>query len=200
MAYIYLIHQTGSDAYKIGVSADPKARLRSLQTGNPSKLTLIHVKEVSDQYSVLTEQAIHKALAFLRLEGEWFYIPPAVFGVDFLERLKTSFMSLDINSTCRPSLEDPRVLKAVEFIEKTEELPMKDVPTVAACTLIKRLLDLPEYTQGLGCFGSTSPFVSTLHKGGLIEDRSRASWFPYLDALETQGLIQIDLESNTVSL
>lgn len=80
-AYIYIIcHKNGEDfvaPIKIGVSDNPKKRLKSLSSGNPNKLEIFH------QFALPTREiAFDLENAFLsvkkesRLNGEWFDLSP----------------------------------------------------------------------------------------------------------------------------
>lgn len=66
--YVYIITDTESKAFKIGLSANPEDRLKGLQTGNPHRLELSWVKEGK----LKDERALQKRYASSRLEGEWF--------------------------------------------------------------------------------------------------------------------------------
>lgn len=66
--YVYFV-SGGCSAVKIGWSGgDPKRRVTDLQVGNPKKLTLLHVAPGDRKL----EKALHRALKFCRLHGEWF--------------------------------------------------------------------------------------------------------------------------------
>src|ERR1700751_945933 len=66
---IYLVE--GNGRYKIGISQQSaKARLRSLQTGSPVPLKIIHSAIVCD--CGFAEQLAHGLLMRFRLHGEWF--------------------------------------------------------------------------------------------------------------------------------
>lgn len=53
---------------KIGYSNDPEYRVKSLQTGCPTKL---HIQAIMDGNSQ-TELGLHELFAHLRVRGEWF--------------------------------------------------------------------------------------------------------------------------------
>lgn len=57
-----------NDDVKIGYSADVKQRLRALQTGNPTMLTLLATMK-GDR---TTEAYLHNIFASDRIQGEWF--------------------------------------------------------------------------------------------------------------------------------
>jgi Meiotically Up-regulated Gene 113 (MUG113) protein len=68
---LYFI-QCGDDGpIKIGVSHDPSARLRALQTASPYPLTLLWVHGPLEDAPGL-ELRLHKRHAAIRLQGEWF--------------------------------------------------------------------------------------------------------------------------------
>jgi len=66
---IYLM-KVGKNNYKIGVSFDPRKRLKGVQTGNPYKVELIH--SVSSYRPSKIEMILHLIFSSSRLEGEWF--------------------------------------------------------------------------------------------------------------------------------
>jgi predicted GIY-YIG superfamily endonuclease len=68
--YVYLISDTNSYSYKIGVSNNPEKRIKSLQTGNDNKLKIIH--KVQCQYYNDVETALHNSYQFFKINGEWF--------------------------------------------------------------------------------------------------------------------------------
>lgn len=72
-SYIYII---GSDnpPYKIGISKDPRRRLKELQTGYPQKLRILETRKVDISRTKLLESVIHKHLDQYKMNGEWFNI------------------------------------------------------------------------------------------------------------------------------
>ncbi len=72
--------QAGVDGpIKIGVTASPSARLRSLQTGHFERLYLLGV----GSGTLGTEQEMHAALEPYRIRGEWFRpTPPVIEAVE----------------------------------------------------------------------------------------------------------------------
>lgn len=70
-SYIYII--TNGEDYKVGVSVDPKKRLKQLQTGNSKKLTIVSTFEVSADDVYKMEKEAHREIQ-IRYEkrGEWF--------------------------------------------------------------------------------------------------------------------------------
>jgi hypothetical protein len=76
--FVYILAWDDKGPSKIGIAADPKKRLRTLQTGSPHMLHLKHVEPVGLAASAI-EREVHRALAGRRLSGgsEWFDLPPA---------------------------------------------------------------------------------------------------------------------------
>ncbi len=74
VSYVYVI---GSDnpPYKVGISKNPEARLRALQTGHPARLRIHHKTETPANRTKLLETVIHNNLKHSRLTGEWFNLP-----------------------------------------------------------------------------------------------------------------------------
>lgn len=71
---IYAIQAETTKAIKIGWSFDPKARMATLQTGVPERLSVL-----GTCYGAMTqERAIHAHLAPHRISGEWFKPEPLV--------------------------------------------------------------------------------------------------------------------------
>lgn len=70
MKQVYLIQSLEEGYYKIGVSKNPKKRIKQLQTGNSSELKLIH--SYPSEYAHKIEKAIHNLLKHCKKEGEWF--------------------------------------------------------------------------------------------------------------------------------
>jgi predicted GIY-YIG superfamily endonuclease len=75
MMFLYII--TASEfCHKIGMSADPKARLNALRTGHYQDLKLVFEAEMpSPEWAIWGERAVHKYFASVRIRGEWFTVP-----------------------------------------------------------------------------------------------------------------------------
>ena len=69
--FIYFINST-ENYYKIGVSSNPKKRIKQLQTGNLDKLTLFY--EFKSNYPFKLEKALHNKFNLTNKNGEWFEI------------------------------------------------------------------------------------------------------------------------------
>lgn len=68
--FVYLIHDTQTNCYKIGLSKNPSKRLSSLQTATPNKLVLLHEIETSRMSSL--EKELHYKFQANHLNGEWY--------------------------------------------------------------------------------------------------------------------------------
>ena len=68
--YVYLISDSNTYNYKIGISNNPEKRIKELQTGNENKLKIIH-KVLCENYKNV-ETALHNQYSFLKVNGEWF--------------------------------------------------------------------------------------------------------------------------------
>jgi T5orf172 domain len=77
MHYVYVIAEEGNDSLvKVGISKSATKRLTGLQTGNPRKLTILHVVSVASVSAAYAlEMAVHDRLGKWRLNGEWFDLP-----------------------------------------------------------------------------------------------------------------------------
>lgn len=73
--YLYCISDSNGHC-KFGFSVDPYRRLRSLQTGHSSQLTVIHSVAVKDHTRIRAlEQQLHREIGLhRRVRGEWFAI------------------------------------------------------------------------------------------------------------------------------
>ncbi len=85
---VYFIQNLYNGNIKIGKSNNPKKRLKSLQTANSNKLSL--VATISESY--ISENEVHKMFSHFRLTGEWFSYSEQI--KDFIEKIRTaSFIS-----------------------------------------------------------------------------------------------------------
>lgn len=73
--YIYIAQDSDKGVIKVGVSSNPGERLKQLQTGNSSDLTLVYVSD-SCQQAFEVESKIHEKFANSHIRGEWFKIKP----------------------------------------------------------------------------------------------------------------------------
>ena len=70
--YIYLIRQGDSNYYKIGMSKNPKNRLKDFQVASPQKLTLKHISECENAEPNQQEASLHKKFKEYHVRGEWY--------------------------------------------------------------------------------------------------------------------------------
>jgi hypothetical protein len=73
--FVYIIKAIGTTFHKIGVSANPKKRLKDLQTGNPYKLMVKRRwKFPLKSTALITEKELHIYLSKHKCSGgkEWF--------------------------------------------------------------------------------------------------------------------------------
>jgi hypothetical protein len=68
--YVYAIRNTVTGNIKLGISRNPEARLKQLQTGNDCRLELVAMRPAAARFA--DEKALHNANAHARLSGEWF--------------------------------------------------------------------------------------------------------------------------------
>lgn len=68
--YVYAIKETESGRIKLGISRDPYARLKQMQTGNSQRLQLLAYRKASNRFQ--DEAAIHAKNAQYHIRGEWF--------------------------------------------------------------------------------------------------------------------------------
>jgi hypothetical protein len=92
MRKVYLIR--GNDnRYKIGISVDPRKRLKQLQTGNHDELTIIHTYESVNASKI--ETTLHNRYSHARKIGEWFDMSLSDELV-FLENCKTIDQNINL--------------------------------------------------------------------------------------------------------
>ncbi len=70
-SYIYLI--SNGVSHKVGVSVDPKKRIKQLQTGSPEKLEIVEMWELPKGAVYKLEKECHnKICTYYPKRGEWF--------------------------------------------------------------------------------------------------------------------------------
>lgn len=105
MKKIYVMKS--GDAYKIGVSIEPEARLKNLKIGNPYLKLVYQSQNLSNGYAV--EALIHKKISSHKISNEWFA------GIDENEIVrivdeivssegKTENKNIDKNSSANPTI------------------------------------------------------------------------------------------------
>jgi predicted GIY-YIG superfamily endonuclease len=70
MVFLYLIKNIDNSTYKIGVSKNPSTRIKQLQTGNASKLEIIHIFKTTFPYKI--ESSLHRKYSLQNIHNEWF--------------------------------------------------------------------------------------------------------------------------------
>jgi hypothetical protein len=83
--HVYIIQKLSDCTFKIGVSKNPKQRLKALQTGNEGKLKLLD--SYASEFAHKIERTLHRQLSHYKGEGEWFDIS-LVEAYDFHEKCK----------------------------------------------------------------------------------------------------------------
>ena len=82
--YIYIAYSEQSRLYKVGTSIDPRCRINTLCTGDPS---IILLSSYPTHDMPLIERLVHQRLRPLRVYKEWFRLSPAM--LSWLEDLLT---------------------------------------------------------------------------------------------------------------
>lgn len=97
MKFIYLIQSLENSYYKIGVSKNPKRRIKQLQTGNASELRLIDTYE--SEYAYKIEKTLQRKYSYLKKKGEWFdmSITNEVFFTQECQKIEESIIFLKKN-------------------------------------------------------------------------------------------------------
>ena len=72
MCFVYLMHDTSNDYYKIGISNNPSYRERTLQSEKPTIEVIISKKFPVRKIAESIEKALHETYSEKRLRGEWF--------------------------------------------------------------------------------------------------------------------------------
>jgi len=67
--YVYAILESGTGRIKLGISRNPKARLKQLQTGNSSTLELVATRRAGN---FKDESEVHSLNSGIHIRGEWF--------------------------------------------------------------------------------------------------------------------------------
>lgn len=81
---LYIIKQSGSNFYKIGISSDIKKRFAAIQNGNTSELEIIFNETF--YLCDIIEKCLHKFCEMYHIRGEWFEIPDAEL-IEIIEKI-----------------------------------------------------------------------------------------------------------------
>ncbi len=99
MGYVYLICDTSTDSFKIGVTKqkDIEDRMKKLQTGNSTELFISSYYQT--EYPFRLEKLLHNHFANQRLIGEWFSLTGKDVGSfrQICERLENIVIALKDN-------------------------------------------------------------------------------------------------------
>lgn len=71
---LYFVHEPVHDCIKIGVTSDPRPRIRNLQVNNPGALVTLGLFRVNPS----AERDAHHKFSHLRARGEWFRSDPSL--------------------------------------------------------------------------------------------------------------------------
>lgn len=69
-SYIYVMRESESGRYKVGISKDPERRLKQLNTGNPEKLSIVYCYLAINGFK--DESKAHSILSKYSIKNEWF--------------------------------------------------------------------------------------------------------------------------------
>lgn len=76
MIFVYVIGGLARGPMKIGISASPDNRIKSLQTGSPLELRCFGRWQISTRATAeAIERRAHQCLSAERMTGEWFDVP-----------------------------------------------------------------------------------------------------------------------------
>jgi len=76
ISYLYVIGPKQNGPVKIGFSAHPEQRLKTLQTSHPDPLVIHHTVKFDSKNIRELEKIIHKEVSHKKTQGEWFNISP----------------------------------------------------------------------------------------------------------------------------
>lgn len=68
--YLYILYYEYLDLFKVGVSNNPKRRIRDIKAHSPFDLKPIFIKNYEDVYKL--EKMVHNRWNHNRIKGEWF--------------------------------------------------------------------------------------------------------------------------------
>ncbi len=125
-SFIYIIEAVEIHSYKVGVSCNPIARYRNMQTSSGADLVLLGYWHGSRT----TERKIHKSLLRFRKRGEWFKVDIAVIAAAiarFCNKTKGEILQ-DIESRLLRVEPKGRRLVAVKAAKKPKGQMVKSKP------------------------------------------------------------------------
>ena len=77
---LYVVQTEGQSYYKIGHTNRPSQRLSALQVGCPFPLKFAMIKLMPKNQAAKLERRLHLVFSQYRTGGEWFMIPPRIWG------------------------------------------------------------------------------------------------------------------------
>ncbi len=83
--FVYLMRDLRNGAYKIGMSASPSTRERTLQSEQPKTQLVASKKYVNRKMALAIEKALHEVYSHKKKRGEWFDL-----GKDDVEELRAT--------------------------------------------------------------------------------------------------------------
>lgn len=117
--YIYVMEST-KGLYKIGVSSDPKQRLKSVQTGSGDKVDLVFTYFTGEPFYY--EKLMHRKFADNQVLGEWFKFKDKSFIKELLEILIQDAVEIKVPK------QKPSLGYVADYIENRLIVRTKDVP------------------------------------------------------------------------
>lgn len=109
---------------KVGVSRNPYARIRAMDTGSPLDLRIAYTESFDSDVALIIEQSSHALLMEYRKKGEWFLTSPEV----AIESIKKSKKIVDI--VMRNS--KPTIVEKNNFIDRFVPIVHSDHPPLLA--------------------------------------------------------------------
>ena len=148
---VYAI-QSESGPIKIGVSGDPRARLKLLTNTQPFGASIVHIAQITDGNAYAVEAAAHALLRAKRHRGEWFTvtkedavaaIEQAVEAIERGESVKE--MLRRIESPPAKQMPDDAVRRLIAMIGKT--LSWRDVAEITGFSTATLRRNYPKRKQ-----------------------------------------------------
>lgn len=136
--FIYVVGPAGGPN-KVGLTADPQKRLRTLQTGHYLSLSVHHSEKVPWSDAALIERLAHDLLKSAHLRGEWFDISVA----DAISAINQAiddvrFVADESRSNIVRFRPEPEELAALQNAAKAERRPVSQIVAIAVAEWLKR--------------------------------------------------------------
>ena len=148
--YVYVMQESISKRYKIGISKDPERRLKELNTGNPEKLILVHAYLATDK-GYQSEVLAHKLYELERIRSEWFR---SDINLELLPSYNITHDNADLYCDCRLCSMPEDIVDLLEkeervFLNKNE---IKEFVQRSMKATSKELVDAIEIIFDLGLY------------------------------------------------